>query len=126
MFGDDQSELFFDDNYPSINVFWGETMKMLPRQIPDTMNDAMKIAMRAYGDTERDYPVDRDLGLHIIESLMEDEFDVSHSQYMRSEYGGKIGPATWYLDMTMETKPRPFGMPHAFAFYDTIVAGIRR
>ena len=26
MFGDDQSELFFDDNMPSINVYWGDTM----------------------------------------------------------------------------------------------------
>jgi hypothetical protein len=116
MFGDDQSELFFDDNYPSINVYWGDTMKILPRNIPEDMNEAMKIAMRAYGDTERDYPVDSELGLHIIESLMDRDFDVAQTKYMKESYGGSIGPATWYLDMQYSTKPRAFGMPHAFAF----------
>src|SRR6185295_1673303 len=116
MFGDDQSELFFDDNYPSINVYWGDTMKMLPRTIRPDMNPAMFISAKAYGDTERDYPVDSKLGLHIIESLMDQDFDVSQSKYLRAEYGGSIGPATWYLDMKRETKPRRFGLPHAFAF----------
>ncbi len=116
MFGDDQSEFFFDDNYPSINVYWGETMKMLPRVIPPDMDEARKISARAYGDVERDYPCDPELGLHIIESLMDQDFDVAQSRYVKPEYGGSIGPATWYLDARRETKPRPFGMPHAFAF----------
>ena len=116
MFGDDQDEVFFEDNYPMINVYWGETMKMLPRNIPPEMNEAMKIAMRAYGDKERDYPVDSELGMHIIESLADQDFDVSHSRYQKEAYGGSIGPATWYLDRKRETAPRPFGMPHAFAF----------
>ncbi len=116
MFGDDQSELFFDDNYPSINVYWGETMKMLPRPVRPDMNPAMVISAKAYGDTERDYPTDSKLGLHIIESLMDQDFDVSQTKYMKEAYGGSIGPSTWYLDNKFETQPRPFGMPHAFAF----------
>ena len=120
MFGDDQSELFFDDNYPTISVYWGETMKMLPwripPQLPPGVAEAFEIAMKAYGDRERDYPVDADLGLHIIDSLMEQDFDVSHSRYLRDSYGGSIGPANWYLDMQYTTEARPFGMPHAFAY----------
>ena len=116
MFGDDQSELFFDDNYPSINVYWGDTMKMLPRPVRPDMNPAMVISAKAYGDTERDYPTDSKLGLHIIESLMDQDFDVSQTKYMKEAYGGSIGPSTWYLDNKFETQPRPFGMPHAFAF----------
>jgi hypothetical protein len=116
MFGDDQDEVFFDDNYPSINVYWGDTMKMLPRRIPPEMNEAMKIAMRAYGDVELDYPCDPALGLHVIEHLMDHDFDVAHSHYQKEAYGGTIGPSTWYLNMKRETAPRPFGMPHAFAF----------
>jgi hypothetical protein len=80
------------------------------------MNEAMTIAMRAYGDTERDYPVDSELGLHVIESLMDQDFDVAHTRYMRESYGGSIGPATWYLDAKYTTAARRFGMPHAFAF----------
>ena len=35
---------------------------------------------------------------------------------MKPEYGGSIGPATWYLDHKRNTKPRRQGMAHAFAF----------
>jgi 3-O-methylgallate 3,4-dioxygenase len=116
MFGDDQSEFFFDDNMPSINVFWADSIKLLPRTIRPDATAANRMSSEAYGTVERDYPVERDLGLHIIEQLMEREFDVSHTQYTRETYGGSIGPATWYLDMTRSTEPRPFGLPHAFGF----------
>jgi 3-O-methylgallate 3,4-dioxygenase len=116
MIGDDQSEFFFDDNMPTINVWWGDSIKMIPRTIRDDMSEAQKMSSRAYGTEERDYPTDSKLGLHIIESLMDQDFDVAQSRYLRENYGGSIGPATWYLDMKRETKPRPFGLPHAFAF----------
>ena len=109
MFGDDQSEFFFDDNMPSINVYWGESIHVLPRGDGNG-------PLRSYLTEEQDWPVASDLGLHIIESLMDRDFDVSHSQYQREAYGGKIGPATWYLDMERSTEPRPFGIPHAFGF----------
>jgi hypothetical protein len=109
MFGDDQSEFFFDDNMPSINVYWGDSIHILPR------GDAGG-PLRSYLTDEQDWPVASDLGLHIIESLMDRDFDVSHSHYQRETYGGKIGPATWYLDMERSTEPRPFGIPHAFGF----------
>ena len=32
MIGDDQDEFFFDDNMPMINVYWGETIRMVPRR----------------------------------------------------------------------------------------------
>lgn len=116
MIGDDQSEFFFDDNMPSINVFWGKEIKMLPRVIRDGMSEAQKVSARAYGDKERTYPVEAGLGLHVIESLMDQDFDVSQSQYTKETYGGSIGPATWYLDSKYTTAERPFGLPHAFSF----------
>ena len=115
MFGDDQSEWFFDDNMPTINVYWGDTIHVMPRG--EAGNDATRDkAWSPYLTEEQDWPVASDLGLHIIETLMEKDFDVSHSHYQKEDYGGKIGPATWYLDMERETKPRPFGTPHAFGF----------
>ena len=112
MFGDDQSEFFFDDNYPSINVYWGETMKVLPRQVlPET--DGRPIS--GYVTEPFAYPIESALGLFIIESLMEQDFDVAHSRYQRDSYGGTIGPAGWYLDHQRSTTPRPFGMPHAYS-----------
>ena len=116
MFGDDQSEMFFDDNMPSINVYWGKEMTLLPRPIRPDMSPAQRMSSEAYGTVERQYPVASDLGLHIIESLMDQDFDPSHTQFTRENYGGKIGPATWYLDMERSTQPRPLGLPHAFGF----------
>src|SRR5262249_45120339 len=100
MFGDDQSEFFFDDNMPTINVYWGDSIHILPRGEGGPL--------RSYLVDEQDWPVDSALGLHIIESLMERDFDPSHSHYQRETYGGKIGPATWYLDMERSTEMRPF------------------
>ena len=96
MFGDDQSEFFFDDNMPSINVYWGDTIKVLPRTVTPDMSEARRMSSLAYGTREYDHPVPSDLGLHVIESLMDQDFDVSHSRYVKESYGGTIGPATWY------------------------------
>ncbi len=121
MFGDDQSELFFDDNYPTINLYWGDTMKIVPRpaptgDLPPGVTQAFEYAMKSYGPEEIDYPVDSECGLHILESLMEQDFDVASTRYLKQEYGGTIGPGTWYLDAQYETSARPFGMPHAFSY----------
>ena len=117
MFGDDQDEMFFDDNYPMISVYWGDTLTHYPRlgNRPG-LSDAMRISAAVYGTEVIDYPVDSDLGLHVINHLVERDFDVAHRRYMQPEYGGSIGPATWYLDFKRSTNPRPQGMAHAFAF----------
>jgi hypothetical protein len=116
MFGDDQSEFFFDDNYPTINVFWGESIKMVPRTIRPEMTAAQKMSSLAYGTEEREYPCDAELGGYLIEQLCEMDFDIAHSRYLKEAYGGSIGPSTWYLDHQRSTQPRRFGLPHAFAF----------
>ncbi len=116
MIGDDQSEFFFDDNYPMINLYWGDTVKLVPRTIRAEMTEAQKMSALAYGTEEKDYPVDSELGLYLVESLCDQDFDIGHTRYMKDEYGGSIGPATWYLDMKRSTKPRRFGLPHAFSF----------
>ena len=107
MFGDDQAEWFFEDNMPTINVFWGESVKVLPR--PGVSDE-----YRSYLTEEQDWPVDTELGLHVIESLMEQDFDTAQSRYQKQPYGGSIGPATWYLDGKRTTEPRVFGIPHAY------------
>lgn len=107
MFGDDQSEWFFEDNMPTINVYWGEKVHVLPRPgIPGEY--------RSYLTEEQDWPVDPELGLHVIESLVEQDFDITQSRYQRELYGGSIGPATWYLDSKRTKESQPFGIPHAF------------
>lgn len=116
MFGDDQEEVFFEDNYPCINVYWGEQYRMIPRPMRPDMTESAKLSALAYGSEPRDYPVDSKLGLHIIESLINQDFDVAQSRYQKEQYGGTVGPGTWYLDHKRATETRPFGLAHAFAF----------
>ncbi len=117
-FGDDQDEMMFENVMPSIDVYWGETFKVVPRNVATRpgMSEAIRIASNVYAGEELDYPVPTDLGRHIIDTLMEHDFDPAHSRYMQEEYGGTIGPGGWYLDYQRVTKPRRVGIGHAFAF----------
>ncbi len=117
MFGDDQGELFYDDNYPSISVYWGDSIRIIPPKVTPETPEPNRISFAAqFGTEERDYPTDSALGLHVIESLMDQDFDVAQSRYLKEEYGGTIGPATWYLDQQQSRPVRRFGLPHAFSF----------
>ena len=80
--GDDQKELFHDDNMPGFLVYWGDTIwnrnKDHGRMPPD-------IALAAWGngfDEEREFPSQGDLGLHIIKTAVHDKFDVAHSKML--------------------------------------------
>src|SRR5712691_5758906 len=69
MFGDDQDEVFFDDNYPMISVYWGDILTHYPRTIASRpgMSEAIRISASVYGTEIIDYPVEKDLGLHVIQ-----------------------------------------------------------
>src|SRR5436190_5552737 len=117
MFGDDQDELFFDDNYPMISMYWGDILTHYPRiSTRPGMSEAVRISSSVYGTEIIDYPVQTDLGKYLVSELAERDFDIAQSRYMKEEYGGTIGPGTWYLDFQRNTKPRRQGMAHAFAF----------
>lgn len=113
---DDQDEILFDDNYPAFSIYWGESAKLLPRTVPPDRDTPMRrYAVSGYGDVEMDIPVDSALGKHLIEYLIDADFDIAHSRYLREEYGGKIGPAG-YVWWERETKPRPQGIGHGWSF----------
>ena len=85
--GDDQHELIHDDNMPALLVYWGEKLPNKPR---DRTRMPPSIAMAAWGnefDEEVELPGQADLGLHIIESVMAEEFDVAHSKEMPNGRG---------------------------------------
>ncbi|MGH2543887.1 MAG: extradiol ring-cleavage dioxygenase, partial [Ardenticatenaceae bacterium] len=81
--GDDQEEMFLDDNMPMITVYWGDTIKN-GEQIPPDAPEARRAAAWGWGevDGEKSYPVASDVGLHLIEHLREREFDIAHSRRM--------------------------------------------
>lgn len=115
---DDQDEILFEDNMPSIAIYWGETMKIVPRQVLESAPGPIKAAAWGYGESEIDVPVDAELGLHLIDYLINHDFDVAHIRYLRDEYGGRIGPAG-YINRTRTTASRRQGMPHGFSFVVT-------
>jgi 3-O-methylgallate 3,4-dioxygenase len=112
---DDQDEVLFDDNMPSLSIYWGDTMRLIPRRPPPTAPATARASAWGYGDQEMDVPVDSDLAKHLIEFLIDADFDVAHMRYLHDEYGGTIGPAG-YIKRTRTTASRPQGMPHGYSF----------
>jgi hypothetical protein len=114
LFGDDQEEVYKNDNMPAINVYWGETALQKPRAYSN--NQAMNVAAWAYGDKLRDAPIASNLGLHIIESLIDQEYDVAHSRELPPDKG--IGHAwTFVFHRVMHDKGIPVVPIHINTYY---------
>ena len=95
MFGDDQYEVFKNDNMPPISVYWGDTVRYTPTGASVWPYPSQPRAdVWSYGERQTEFPVASKLATHIIGSLIEDEFDISHSQYY----------------------PEGVGMSHAFTY----------
>ncbi len=116
MFTDDQGELFFYDNMPMINVYWGNTFRLVPRTPAPDAPPGTKASTWGFGTTEMEVPVETGLAYHLIEFLRDADFDISHTQYLHDTHGGTIGPAGYYLDTAVKVAPRYQGMGHGFAF----------
>ena len=92
MVGDDQQEYLRDDNMPGMCVYWGD--EVLVKAIP-TVN-----GVEAIGDSQRDrtVPTHSALGRHLIEYLVEAEFDVGRSSFLEGgRADGGIGHAFSYV-----------------------------
>jgi hypothetical protein len=87
--GDDQHEQFFDDNMPAILVYWGDKIENNPLQMDDDAPQFWRTARSQFHEASqsREYPVNSRLGLHLIERLVEQGFDVSQSRRLSKEHG---------------------------------------
>jgi hypothetical protein len=114
---DDQDELLYDDNMPMFQIYWGDSVRLIPRFIPAAASSDVKEWVWGYGDVELDIPVDTELARHLIASLREDEFDIACSRYLHRDYqyGGSIGPAG-YVTHARVTAPRRQGIGHGWGF----------
>lgn len=75
--GDDQKELYHDDNMPAILVYRGQTIRNVPQTSHPGPEWARKASARYFeNEVPRDYPVDAPLAEHLIAHLVED-FDLS-------------------------------------------------
>ncbi len=87
--GDDQHEQFFDDNMPAILIYWGDRIENNPLHMDDDAPEFWRKARSQFHEIAqtRDYPVDSKLGLHLIEELIGQGFDVSQSKRLAKEHG---------------------------------------
>jgi hypothetical protein len=75
--GDDQKELYGDDNMPAILVYRGGTIRNVPLHRHPGPDWARRASARYFeAERPRDYPVDYALAEHLVAELMEN-FDVS-------------------------------------------------
>ncbi len=98
MVGDDQHEYLLDDNMPAFCVYWGDEVKVSGHEAGPSTGGLNLIG---YNTEDAQVPTDSALGLHIIDSLMDAEFDVGTSKFLdptrgRGERGG-IGHAFGYV-----------------------------
>ena len=103
--GDDQNEWFSADGQPALCIYWGESVDNLPPPV-EKMAPSIRLAYWGFhGDgTNRTFPVDAELGRHLIVSLTrEHEFDVAH--------------------MRVQPRHGPFG--HAWGFVHQRIMGPR-
>lgn len=87
--GDDQHEQFFDDNMPAILIYWGDKIENNPLHMDEDAPAFWRKARSQYhvAAQSRDYPVDAKLGLHLIEQLIGQGFDISQSKRLAKEHG---------------------------------------
>ena len=95
--GDDQHESFTDENMPPFCVYYGDTVDDAPRPgAGRALYSDPAFANRPKGRVT--HPTDGTLGEHLIESLIENEFDVARSNKLPVGRGeGTIGHAFYYV-----------------------------
>lgn len=103
--GDDQHEQYFEDNMPAFLVYCGASIVNSTLDLPAGAPGYWKRARSVYHEPSaaREYPVASALGLHMVDFLLQSEFDVS--------FGEKLA------------KPR--GEGHAFGFVHRRLMGER-
>lgn len=106
VFGDDQKELFHDDNIPALMVYTGAVIAHRLRQgKPEWVDWFARVQSRYYPEDESwQHPVDAPLAKYLVEALIDSNFD----------------PAV------CERLPRDEGMGHAFAFVHQRLFGWHR
>ena len=98
MVGDDQQEYLQDDNMPGICIYWGDEVTVGGRGAEPSTGNRPLIG---YSQEDRTVPTHSALGRHLIEYLVEAEFDVGCSKFLDPGRGGRsqggIGHAFGYV-----------------------------
>src|SRR5579884_1223419 len=89
---DDQDEWFYEHNMPRFSVYWGDSVRLIPRgQVGNASNAEVTAAIAAgYGDVAMDVPVPARFGRFLVEYLCDHDFDVGYLTHARQPYGGTV------------------------------------
>ena len=101
--GNDQMEILSDDNQPAIMVYYGDKFENVPFSEAQLkkLGPGVAVAEPNHHPAQREvYPGHRELGLHLIDSLMNDDFDVAAS-----------------VRLPEPRESRLTGIPHAWGFF---------
>jgi len=97
MVGDDQQEYLLDDNMPAVCIYWGD--QILVKAGPPPSRRSGNRPLLGYSDKDRVVPTHSVLGKHLIQHLVENEFDIGRSNHLDPKRGRSEG-----------------GIGHAFSF----------
>ena len=108
--GDDQEELFLDDCIPTFSVFWGKESWDRPDFIHSDMNVPSRAAVlwAFHGEQPEAYPGSPALGRHLIEQLIEQNFDVA--QFTRQHESRSLGHAFTFVRRRIMRAANPIPM----------------
>jgi 3-O-methylgallate 3,4-dioxygenase len=86
--GDDQDELFHPENMPGILVYYGETIRNVPMAPVANPTWGWRASARWHEEkVARDYPVDAALARHLIDELIDREFDIAAADSCPADEG---------------------------------------
>jgi 3-O-methylgallate 3,4-dioxygenase len=90
--------MHLDDNRPAIMVYWGDELVNGGVKVSDNMPEFRKAAAWGWFNPDGDtaHPIASDAGLHIIEYLSDQEFDVAHSNRVPAHHS-TMGHAFGYV-----------------------------
>lgn len=112
--GDDQEELFLEDNMPAFSIYWGKTITNIKPPMEGRPKGMQLSAWGYYDENPTDYPGEPDLGLHIVRQLIEEGVDVA--QFQRQREG--VGMSHAFTFMHRRIMPNP-SVPMVPVFINT-------
>jgi hypothetical protein len=103
--GDDHHEMFPEDHMPAVNVYWGGGYLNAPVDLEKVPGFRRPGMWAFHPDKPEWYPCSAELGRHVIESLISQQFDVSHSRSVPADR--EIGHAFNFIVRRFMTAGHP-------------------
>lgn len=119
--GEDHKEVFSSNHMPAMDVYWGDSMTVLPlrgipnRQGSDDAGAATGEPARGKYMANHVYPGCPDLGRHIVKKLVADGFDISHTKALQD--GISISNSFEFLCRRLMSSKIPLVPIHINTYY---------